>query len=60
MRLGDIIKAIAQKIAPLPDPPKDRKMSTPEDVRWMRRSSESIKRDAEMLGIDVRLEGRGR
>ena len=59
VNVSDIMRGIVNKLAPLPEPPPDRKLSTPEDVRWMQRSGESLKRDAEMLGIDVHLESRG-
>lgn len=57
--MGDILRGIVRAItpqpSPLPEPPSDRRMSTAEDVRWMQRDGERIKREAEMLGIDVRL-----
>lgn len=59
MRLSTIIVAVVLRIFPNPEPP-NRPMSTPEDVIWKRREFDAIKRDAQLMGIDVDLERAGR
>jgi hypothetical protein len=56
MRLGEIMQAIINRVAPPPQPPLDRATTTADDVRWKRRQADALLRDAQVLGIDVDLE----
>lgn len=55
MKLGQLLAMIVARIAPPPAPP-ERPMSTPDTVRWQRRQVEALKREADMLGVDVSLD----